>query len=59
MAAGVPGLNVLDVHNIHIVIGTEVQFVAEALQNYFLVRWRRPRHLMLNQRPRLNRKLLL
>jgi len=31
-AAGVPGLNILDVHNIHIVIGTEVQFVAEALQ---------------------------
>ncbi|MDO7805184.1 N-acetylglucosamine-specific PTS transporter subunit IIBC [Lactiplantibacillus pentosus] len=35
MAAGVPGLNVLDVHNIHIVIGTEVQFVAEALQQLF------------------------
>ena len=35
MAAGVPGLNVLDVHNIHIVIGTEVQFVAEALQKLF------------------------
>ncbi|MFC6182172.1 N-acetylglucosamine-specific PTS transporter subunit IIBC [Lactiplantibacillus daowaiensis] len=34
-AAGVPGLNVLDVHNIHIVIGTEVQFVAEALQQLF------------------------
>ncbi|AVK60858.1 PTS N-acetylglucosamine transporter subunit IIABC [Lactobacillus sp. CBA3605] len=34
-AAGVPGLNVLDVHNIHIVIGTEVQFVAEALQDLF------------------------
>ncbi|BDZ31474.1 N-acetylglucosamine-specific PTS transporter subunit IIBC [Lactiplantibacillus sp. WILCCON 0030] len=34
-AAGVPGLNVLDVHNIHIVIGTEVQFVAEALQTLF------------------------
>ncbi|VDG19023.1 PTS N-acetylglucosamine transporter subunit IIABC [Lactobacillus sp.] [Lactiplantibacillus mudanjiangensis] len=34
-AAGVPGLNVLDVHNIHIVIGTEVQFVAEALQKLF------------------------
>jgi len=31
-AAGVPGLNILDGHNIHIVIGTEVQFVAEALQ---------------------------
>jgi len=31
-AAGVPGLNILDQHNIHIVIGTEVQFVAEALQ---------------------------
>jgi len=35
MAAGVPGLNVLDVHNIHIVIGTEVQFVAEALEQLF------------------------
>ncbi|MGA3270631.1 N-acetylglucosamine-specific PTS transporter subunit IIBC [Lactiplantibacillus pentosus] len=35
MVAGVPGLNVLDVHNIHIVIGTEVQFVAEALQQLF------------------------
>lgn len=34
-AAGVPGLNVLDVHNIHIVVGTEVQFVAEALQQLF------------------------
>ena len=34
-AAGVPGLNVLDVHNIHIVVGTEVQFVAEALQKLF------------------------
>ncbi|MFC6294830.1 N-acetylglucosamine-specific PTS transporter subunit IIBC [Lactiplantibacillus daoliensis] len=34
-AAGVPGLNILDVHNIHIVIGTEVQFVAEALQALF------------------------
>lgn len=34
-AAGVPGLNILDVHNIHIVIGTEVQFVAEALQSLF------------------------
>ncbi|WP_338208786.1 N-acetylglucosamine-specific PTS transporter subunit IIBC [Lactiplantibacillus paraxiangfangensis] len=34
-AAGVPGLNVLDTHNIHIVIGTEVQFVAEALQQLF------------------------
>ncbi|WP_048000247.1 N-acetylglucosamine-specific PTS transporter subunit IIBC [Lactiplantibacillus herbarum] len=35
MAAGVPGLNVLDMHNIHIVIGTEVQFVAEALEQLF------------------------
>ncbi|MCE2138398.1 PTS N-acetylglucosamine transporter subunit IIABC, partial [Streptococcus thermophilus] len=35
MATGVPGLNVLDIHNIHIVIGTEVQFVAEALQKLF------------------------
>jgi len=34
-AAGVPGLNILDVHNIHIVVGTEVQFVAEALQSLF------------------------
>lgn len=34
-AAGVPGLNILDDHNIHIVVGTEVQFVAEALQSLF------------------------
>lgn len=34
-AAGAPGVNVLDASNIHIVIGTEVQFVADALTNLF------------------------
>lgn len=34
-AAGAPGVNVLDASNIHIVIGTEVQFVADALTKLF------------------------
>ncbi|ANK60758.1 N-acetylglucosamine-specific PTS transporter subunit IIBC [Loigolactobacillus backii] len=34
-AAGAAGINVLDQHNIQIVIGTEVQFVADALSQLF------------------------
>jgi len=35
MSAGVAGVNVLDKVNIHIVVGTEVQFVADALKKLF------------------------
>lgn len=35
MNAGVAGVNVLDKVNIHIVVGTEVQFVADALKKLF------------------------
>lgn len=35
MAAGVAGVNVLDKVNIHIVVGTEVQFVADALKKLY------------------------
>lgn len=34
-AAGVAGVNVLDKSNIHIVVGTEVQFVADALSKLY------------------------
>lgn len=35
MSAGVAGVNVLDKVNIHIVVGTEVQFVADALKQLY------------------------
>ncbi|WP_338232012.1 N-acetylglucosamine-specific PTS transporter subunit IIBC [Companilactobacillus muriivasis] len=35
MSAGVAGVNVLDKVNIHIVVGTEVQFVADALKKLY------------------------
>jgi len=35
MSANVAGINVLDKNNIHIVVGTEVQFVADALTKLF------------------------
>ncbi|HAT54103.1 MAG TPA: PTS N-acetylglucosamine transporter subunit IIABC [Lactobacillus sp.] len=34
-AAGVPAINVLDKHNVQIIVGTEVQFVEDALESIY------------------------